>query len=86
MSTSIPGKHQTKFRFRASEANERQSAWWGESFVSELTRISEQAESKLQVRREPTLVEDSKDTPADEATSNSDIAHRPTGSRSQTTA
>ena len=27
------------------------SAWWGQSFVSELTRISEQAEKKLRVRR-----------------------------------
>ncbi|KAK4941807.1 Trehalose-6-P synthase/phosphatase complex synthase subunit, partial [Elasticomyces elasticus] len=27
------------------------SAWWGESFVNELTRISEQAERKLLVRR-----------------------------------
>lgn len=27
------------------------SAWWGQSFVTELTRISEQAEKKLRVRR-----------------------------------
>lgn len=29
----------------------RYSAWWGQSFVSELTRISEQAEKKLNMRR-----------------------------------
>jgi trehalose 6-phosphate synthase len=29
------------------------SAWWGESFVSELTRISEQAERKLRMRNGP---------------------------------
>jgi trehalose 6-phosphate synthase len=28
------------------------SAWWGESFVSELTRISEQAERKIRMRNE----------------------------------
>lgn len=27
------------------------SAWWGESFVNELTRISEQAQRKLKIRR-----------------------------------
>lgn len=32
--------------------NKYTSAWWGESFVSELTRISEAAEKKLKVRRE----------------------------------
>lgn len=32
-------------------ANNPLSAWWGESFVNELTRISEQAERKLKVRR-----------------------------------
>ncbi|KAK8206670.1 Trehalose-6-P synthase/phosphatase complex synthase subunit [Zalaria obscura] len=31
------------------------SAWWGESFVNELTRISEQAEKKLKVRRQSVL-------------------------------
>lgn len=29
-----------------------ESAWWGESFVNELTRISEQAEKKLRIRRQ----------------------------------
>ncbi len=28
------------------------SAWWGQSFVSELRRISERAENKLKVRRD----------------------------------
>lgn len=42
------------------------SAWWGESFVNELTRISEQAEKKLRVRRqsefEKTVEEPSNDS------------------------
>lgn len=36
----------------AKYVNKYTSAWWGESFVSELTRISEQAEKKLRVRRQ----------------------------------
>lgn len=36
----------------AKYVNKYTSAWWGECFVSELTRISEQAEKKLRVRRE----------------------------------
>ncbi|CAK4004427.1 glycosyltransferase family 20 [Lecanosticta acicola] len=36
----------------AKYVNKYTSAWWGESFVSELTRISEQAEHKLKVRRQ----------------------------------
>lgn len=36
----------------AKYVNKYTSAWWGESFVSELTRISEQAEKKLKVRRQ----------------------------------
>ncbi|KAK4992906.1 Trehalose-6-P synthase/phosphatase complex synthase subunit [Elasticomyces elasticus] len=44
----------------ARYVNKYTSAWWGESFVNELTRISEQAERKLRVRRssgrvDPTL-------------------------------
>lgn len=35
----------------AKYVNKYTSAWWGESFVSELTRISEQAEKKLKVRQ-----------------------------------
>ncbi|KAK4903585.1 hypothetical protein LTR28_001154, partial [Elasticomyces elasticus] len=35
----------------ARYVNKYTSAWWGESFVNELTRISEQAERKLLVRR-----------------------------------
>jgi trehalose 6-phosphate synthase len=35
----------------AKYVNKYTSAWWGQSFVSELTRISEQAEKKLRVRR-----------------------------------
>ncbi|GAB7346673.1 hypothetical protein MBLNU459_g1798t2 [Dothideomycetes sp. NU459] len=36
----------------AKYVNKYTSAWWGESFVNELTRISEQAEKKLKVRRQ----------------------------------
>lgn len=36
----------------AKYVNKYTSAWWGESFVTELTRISEQAEKKLKVRRQ----------------------------------
>ncbi|KAK7727471.1 Trehalose-6-P synthase/phosphatase complex synthase subunit [Botryosphaeria dothidea] len=35
----------------AKYVNKYTSAWWGQSFVSELTRISEQAEKKLNMRR-----------------------------------
>ena len=31
------------------------SAFWGQSFVAELTRISEQAEKKTKLRRESTI-------------------------------
>ncbi|EON67916.1 alpha,alpha-trehalose-phosphate synthase [Coniosporium apollinis CBS 100218] len=33
------------------------SAWWGMSFVNELTRISEQADKKLRIRRESSVAE-----------------------------
>lgn len=36
----------------AKYVNKYTSSWWGESFVTELTRISEQAEKKLRVRRQ----------------------------------
>ena len=36
----------------AGYVNKYTSAWWGESFVTELTRISAQAERKLKVRRQ----------------------------------
>lgn len=36
----------------AKYVNKYTSAWWGQSFVAELTRISEQAEQKLRVRRQ----------------------------------
>ncbi|KAF2211258.1 glycosyltransferase family 20 protein [Cercospora zeae-maydis SCOH1-5] len=39
----------------AKYVNKYTSAWWGESFVTELTRISEQAEKKLRVRRTSNL-------------------------------
>lgn len=39
----------------AKYVNKYTSAWWGESFVSELTRISEQAEKKLKVRQSNVL-------------------------------
>ena len=39
----------------AKYINKYTSAWWGESFVAELTRISEQAEKKLKVRRQSLL-------------------------------
>lgn len=39
----------------AKYVNKYTSAWWGESFVSELTRISEQAEKKLKVRRQSVM-------------------------------
>lgn len=68
------------------------SSWWGESFVNELTRISEQAEKKLKVRRESTFEtsnEESRKEPsavnAKEETGKVDAAQRPTASRSQTT-
>lgn len=35
------------------------SAWWGESFVNELLRISEQAEKKLKVRQGSIMPDDS---------------------------
>ena len=36
----------------AKYVNKYTSAWWGETFVTELTRISEQAERKLKVRKQ----------------------------------
>ena len=36
----------------ARYVNKYTSAWWGESFVAELTKISEQAEKKLRVRQQ----------------------------------
>ncbi|KAK3066303.1 Trehalose-6-P synthase/phosphatase complex synthase subunit [Teratosphaeriaceae sp. CCFEE 6253] len=39
----------------ARYVNKYTSAWWGESFVAELTKISELAEKKLKTRRESTL-------------------------------
>lgn len=35
------------------------SAFWGQSFVTELTRISEQAEKKAKLRRESTSISNS---------------------------
>nr|POF14960.1 alpha,alpha-trehalose-phosphate synthase [udp-forming] 1 [Quercus suber] len=48
----------------AKYVNKYTSAWWGQSFVSELTRISEQAEKKLKVRRQSLM------DPASTATGN----------------
>lgn len=44
-------------------ANIFQSAWWGESFVNELSRISEQAQGKVKIRRGSVL--DSKNNTQD---------------------
>ena len=42
----------------ARYVNKYTSAWWGESFVAELTKISEQAEKKLKVRRQSSILLD----------------------------
>jgi len=54
------GKDQRAVNYQklAKYVNKYTSAWWGESFVAELSRISEQAEKRLQVRR-PSQKEDS---------------------------
>ncbi|KAF2493768.1 alpha,alpha-trehalose-phosphate synthase [Lophium mytilinum] len=52
----------------AKYVNKYTSAWWGQSFVRELTRISEHAESKLKVRRGSTF---------DSTDSNGQPAERP---------
>ncbi|KAF2005892.1 glycosyltransferase family 20 protein [Amniculicola lignicola CBS 123094] len=46
------GDEQRKLNYEklAKYVNKYTSAWWGQSFVSELTRISEQAEKKINVR------------------------------------
>lgn len=46
------GEEQRKSNYgkMAKYVNKYTSAWWGESFVSELTRISEQAERKLRTK------------------------------------
>jgi trehalose 6-phosphate synthase len=49
----------------------RKSAWWGESFVNELTRISEQAEKKIKVKHQALMGKDS----VEETTSNSTAQH-----------
>jgi len=73
-------------------ADKIRSAWWGESFVNELTRISEQAEKKLQVRRESSIEgstdSDNKGSPSGGApqSNTSNLPTRPVTSRSQTTA
>ena len=41
----------------AKYVNKYTSKWWCESFVNELTRISEQAEKKLKVRRQSQMVD-----------------------------
>lgn len=60
------------YRKLAKYVNKYTSAWWGESFVTELTRISEQAEKKLKVRRQSLLEPNGKMTPAE--TMSNDIA------------
>ncbi|KAK5115709.1 hypothetical protein LTR62_000798 [Meristemomyces frigidus] len=45
--------------------NKYTSAWWGQSFVSELTKISEQAEKKLKVRKQSILDPAQSANPAD---------------------
>lgn len=47
----------TNYHKLAKYVNKYTSAWWGESFVAELTRISEQAERKLKVRRQSLLMD-----------------------------
>ena len=49
--TMGPEQRAVNYRKLAAYVNKYTSAWWGESFVTELTRISEQAEKKLRVRR-----------------------------------
>lgn len=48
-------QRQMNYQKLAKYVNKYTSAWWGESFVTELTRISEQAERKLRVRRQSAL-------------------------------
>jgi len=73
-------------------ADKIHSAWWGESFVNELTRISEQAEKKLQVRHESNIEgstdSDNKGSPSSGASQShgSNLPTKPITSRSQTTA
>ncbi|KAK3672168.1 Trehalose-6-P synthase/phosphatase complex synthase subunit [Recurvomyces mirabilis] len=46
----------------ARYVNKYTSAWWGESFVSELTKISEQAERKLKVRKQSLIMDPAQTT------------------------
>ncbi|KAF1356635.1 glycosyl transferase [Delphinella strobiligena] len=76
----------------AKYVNKYTSAWWGESFVNELTRISEQAEKKLQVRRESTVGKSADNEPKEpsvdedaENASNAELVSRPGASRAHTT-
>ncbi|KAI6892899.1 hypothetical protein KC334_g13106, partial [Hortaea werneckii] len=47
--------------------------WWGETFVTELTRISEQAEQKLKVRRQ-SLMDPAQTVIAEQAARRNDSA------------
>jgi trehalose 6-phosphate synthase len=61
----------------AKYVNKYTSAWWGESFVSELTRISDQAAKKLMVRAGEEMIDPANtaapaaDTPLDDNKGNS---------------
>ncbi|KAK0891429.1 Trehalose-6-P synthase/phosphatase complex synthase subunit [Friedmanniomyces endolithicus] len=55
----------------ARYVNKYTSAWWGESFVAELSKISDQAEKKLKVRRESTVNPAAKKAALTEARSDS---------------
>lgn len=60
----------------AKYVNKYTSAWWGESFVSELTRISEQAERKLKVRKQSLMdpANTNGDTPVNSHDHGADVA------------
>ncbi|KAI7537372.1 hypothetical protein KC331_g10960, partial [Hortaea werneckii] len=57
----------------AKYINKYTSAWWGETFVTELTRISEQAEQKLKVRRQ-SLMDPAQTVIAEQAARRNDSA------------
>lgn len=75
----------------AKYVNKYTSAWWGESFVNELTRISEQAEKKLQLRRQSALekegeegAEDKSEVAGSETVKPAELAQRPDTKRAST--
>lgn len=60
----------------AKYVNRYTSAWWGESFVNELTKISEQAERKLRVRRQ-SLMDPAHTATSGESINSSDVKPDP---------